>query len=309
MKKSRTLLLGWCASVAVQLMLLGCATDQAALRIGAFATGVGTCTDNVSQAFIEVEDVHSRAQTSGAIITFQTMQCDPDSIKPFLDPQEVEARMTILAGLKLYAEKLSEVMGNSQLDKFDEQTKAFGESLKKLNASDALKQHGLPHVSEKDLDIFTAAVDALGRWFIDWKRSKEVKAIITDMHPHVVRICELLGKDIGSKRTDKGLRFQVYKDFSDLIRNRSDWIWKDIKKFDAIQKRDEIAALVQLIRDRQTADRTLEGTYKVLSKLQETHQQLGKAFEDEAPNLEDRIRELVGEGKRISEYYKQLKDK
>jgi hypothetical protein len=300
------------ALLAVALIgLLGCVTPDAGKRIAAFSNATTLTTQNVTSAFDMVERNYYQMQVAKIVNKYDAEGFNPNSIQRFLEPEELDARITVLKGLQQYSEKLSVIMGNSQLSEFDKQTKNLGDYLTAMNSS-FVKQKILNKAPATDSEIqtFTTAVNALGHWFVEYKRQTSVKEIVNTMHPHVERICELLKKDIGFSPFDgtpdaRGLRGQLWNQYKEAMTAQDQFIIHS-KALDPITKREEIRKLAQLVPDQMQADIVLKSMQSALGTLTKTHSKLKDAFAKNAIELENLISQLFAEGQRIKDFYQGL---
>ena len=285
--------------------LWGCATQNAAKRIAAFSEATTLVTQNASDAFETVDRKYFDVQVARAVINYDK-GFDPHSIKPFLNPEELQVRLTVLKGLQRYSEKLSMIMGNEQLDKFDKQTQDLGASLTSIN-EDLVKKQILKvqPVDANEIRVFTTSVNTLGRWFIDYKRTKDVKVVIGDMQEPVSHICDLLIKDIGMTRDDPGLRNQLWNQYEQSMTAQDEFIQHS--NLDPLSKRDEIKALIQLAVEQKQADATFEGIETSLEKFKEAHAKLMEAFNERTSiEIDNLIAQLTAEGERVKDFYDRL---
>lgn len=293
------------------LFLAGCSSPSAAAprRIGGFAEGVRLTTQNVSSALEEVDQIHWHSQVDRAVLSWSKKPVSPWSLKPFLSPQEVAARTEVLEGLETYAAKLNEIMGTPALGEFDDTARAVGQGLLKLDAADALRvlpgEVGLG-VGADDLGPLGASVHMIGAWLVRGRREQDVKSAVVSMKPHVRTICELLAKDIGDVGSGSvgghGLRAQLAKDYKDLVTTRDAWIRS--AKLEPAQLRVELTALYTVARRAHDADDALRLAQRSLLTLVDAHDRLGAAFDNNAPELENVIGQLVADARKIRDSFK-----
>src|SRR3970282_748365 len=119
--------------ILVVVLFTGCATQHATERIVAFSEANKLTMQNIADAFDTVERKHYEMQVSRIVNDPESFQCDPSkrTIGHFLSPDEIQARMHVLEGIQKYAEKLAMIMGNKQVDQFDERTRDIGKNLTK----------------------------------------------------------------------------------------------------------------------------------------------------------------------------------
>jgi hypothetical protein len=153
-------------------------------------------------------------------------------------------------------------------------------------------------------------VNALGRWFIEYKREKGIKAEVAEMKPYLAKICELLSKDLGNppigNKPGQGLRGQLWKDYNDIIDRQCNFIDKYKIKLNPVQARDEIKTLLNLENEQKDADSTLAAIQKSLATLKEIHGQLEECFDKNKVEIDALIKKLSDEGKRVQQYYSSL---
>ncbi len=164
---------------------------------------------------------------------------------------------------------------------------------------------------EGDIKVFTTAVNAIGRWFIEYKRQKGVKESVKKMQPFVDKICALLAEDIGSSPADsgvqsKGLRDQLWRDYDGIIDRQCNFIEHGKGKLDPIQMRSELKVMLALEVEQKQADATLKAIQRSLDTLRETHNKLEECFDKNTVEIDSLISDLITEGKRIKEFYDTL---
>jgi hypothetical protein len=294
-----------------------CVSNLAAKRISEFADATTISTTNTATAFELVENSYVQTQVYRLVIEYDKpdAKIDLGSLgKPFLPPEALQPRLEVLRGIKLYAQKLSEIMGDTQLNQFDEQTKEFGQALMDLNKNEVLKKALEANVDEKDLKILATGVNALGSWFIEYKRQKGVQEVIQEMQTPIQDISAAFIKDIGDipdkqSKGGKGLRGQQWNEYDEIIRDQDLFIRKNINKFDPTIKREEVSKLLQLVREKRIADETLKATQQSLIQLVKAHNNLLQALDESNYDIDVLISQLTSEGKRIKTFYESLTTK
>lgn len=309
-KRSKSFLI----MIFVVVFFVGCASQHATERIIAFSEANKLAMQNIATAFDTVERKHYEMQVSRIVNDPESFQCDPSkrTVGHFLSPDELQARLQVLEGLQKYSEKLAVIMGNEQLDEFDERTRDFGENLTKIN-EDLVKKNILSKATfkEGDIKVFTTAVNAIGRWFIEYKRQKGIKESVKSMQPYIDKICTLLAEDIGSSSSDTsmqpgGLRDQLWRDYDDIIDRQCNFIEHGKGKLDPIQMRSEIKVMLALEVEQKQADATLKAIQQSLDTLRETHNKIEECFGKNTIEIDSLLSDLITEGKRIKEYYDTL---
>jgi len=289
---------------------------------------------NSIEAFHTVERKHTDMIAARILLNYDVKSnFNPNLIEPFLKPDELAAREEIFKALTAYATSLSVIMGNTQLDQFDLATKQFGLSLTGINRT-MVKDKYLTKspVSDDDVGIFTTAVNTLGRWFIDWRRDRDVKEQVKVMQKPVKDITRLISEDIGFPKQEveaghlkdadsgkgqskanngrpsegRGLRNELWNTYTNTLQSQDLFIRHNWDRLSPAERRSEIQKLVGLVTERTQADQTLLATKVSLGSLAAAHEQLVDEFENPSINFEARITELINEGKRINAYFDAL---
>ena len=289
------------------LFLTACVPSGIKKDLQAFSDGAATTITNTNDAFVMVDNNYYQVKVAQLVANYDEKGFNPGTVMRFLPSEELSIRLQTLQALKTYAEKLNEIMGDDKLKELDSETKSLGEGLLKLKGNDALK-NVVPN--DTSINILTSATDAIGHWFIDYKREKGVKDIVQDMNKPVQDICSLLVMDIGAlpDSTGKGgygLRAQLHNQYEDLLKAQDSFILHN-KGLDPRSRREEIARLPEIVRERDAADATLSATQKAIKKLAETHTELARAFDAPTPKLKTLVRQLGAEGNRIGQFYKAI---
>lgn len=311
--KNHFLLSGFAGILIVILFLSGCANQLAQKRIVAFSTALSIATTNTTDAFEIVDQKYYQTKVALLVVNYDTKGFKPDTEMHFLPGEDLAVREKVFEALHQYAQKLADIMSDKQLKDFDAETKAFGTSLHKLNDNPAFKEI-TGGVSETGINAFVTAVNTIGSFFVEYKRQKGVREIVTDMKKPIEDICDTLISDIGqpddvSGKGGHGLRAQAQLQYKEMLKSQDSFILQNKEKFDARTKAEEIAKLPAIFEEGQKVDLTLKSTRETLEKLKKTHNELVKAFDEECPTLENLISELIIEGKRVREFYRSLEKK
>ena len=296
----------------------GCSSNAtlASSRIADFATATQLAMQNTTTAFQTVELKHSEMIVARLSVDYETKGFNPKMVTRFLSPDELAARAQILTALKHYAEMLAVIMGNTQLEKFDAQTKQFGVALAHLN-QDLVKTQYLSKnasINDTEIGIFTTAVNTLGKWFVEWKRERTVREEISIMQPAIADIARLLREDIGTSRQEEeakaaGLRNELWNTYTDTIQTQDAFITHNWNVLTPNERREEIRKLTALVTERTESDATLAATRNMLQTLVATHQKLVNVFDKHTVELDGLVSQLISEGNRIKIFYDALSGK
>src|SRR6266498_2371301 len=214
--------------VAIVLLLCGahlaCVAPAVHTSVPQFANAVTLATENSKGAFQVVDQKYMEVEADALVVDYERTGFDPRKVKHLLTSDELQVRIDLLNALQQYAKTLSQVSSDSKLQEFDDQTKALGKNLQDLASTDAFKK--LVQTSGTQVNIATTAIDALGRWFIERKRQKELPNLIEAMQDPVKRTAELLEADIGNRPDDQGnggsgLRGQLWNEYMHAMLQQS----------------------------------------------------------------------------------------
>lgn len=312
--------------IAMSILLLisifitsACIPESAVKKITAFSTGMENTMTNTEKVFELIEELHLRRKREILANEYST---DPSAMRrfssaPFFSEEAFDQRMLVINGLKIYAANLKEVVGNEQLEEFDDSTKALGERLKALN-TDVVSRNIFRESSldATKISIFVTAVNTIGRWFIDYKREKVTRQAIREMNTAVNDACVLLAEDIGIKPNNDdgslkpgviGLREKVWRNYSDILRERDRYFQANGGSLGFSDKRKETYEIADILQERQDADDTLVAIKDALLAIPVAHRALEKAFDKEDSSLMFRISQVFEEAERIKKFYENLK--
>ncbi len=288
--------------------LAGCISRAVHSNVPQFADAVTLATENSKGAFQVVDQKYVEMEADTLVVDYEKTGFDPRRIRHLLTADELQVRVDLLNALQQYAKTLSQVSSDSKLQEFDDQTKAFGKNLQDLGGTAAFKR--LVQTSKTQVDIATAAIDALGRWFLERKRQKELPQLIEAMQDPVKKTAELLQADIGNRPDDQGnggsgLRAQLWNEYMQAMIQESAFIDHNKEQLGPLAKAQEIRKLPQLVDERAKADDALRQTSESMGKLVQAHNELLRAVQTKA-DLHTDISALISEGQRIKTFYESL---
>ncbi len=286
----------------------GCISPTVHKSVPQFAAAVTLTTENSKEAFQVVDLKYVDVEALRLVVNYDKSGFDPSKIHHLLSPDDLQVRLDLLDALQQYASTLADVSGDSKLQEFDGQTKAFGTSLQKLTSDPSFQK--LVSSTKTDLNIATTAVDALGRWFIERKRQKELPSLIGQMQGPVKATSDLLRADIGNRpgedgKGGNGLRAQLWNEYMQGMVQQSAFIDQNRDRLDPSAKSMEIRKLYQLVDERNRADDALRQTAESMSKLVTAHQEVLRAVQGKT-DLHADISALISEGQRIKTFYESL---
>jgi len=280
-------------------------------NVPAFANAVTLATENTKSAFDAVEQTYENVQAGRIVINYDTQGFHPKMVNRFLNPEDLQVRLTLLDALQRYASTLADVSGDENLDLFDDKTRALGSSLQSLTAKPAFGK--LISSPARDANVAATAVNALGRWFIERKRQKHLPQLIDEMQGPVKRIAEILEADIGSAPDERGqggngLRDQLWNEYTQALLQQVAFIDHNKDHLDPASKAAEISKLPALVRQRSLADQTLKQTQATLSELVDAHAALLRATKAKT-DVSTEFSVLLSEAQRIKSFYNSLQKK
>src|SRR5205809_2907479 len=276
--RTRYSALAW--AFCILAFAVGCISPAIHKNVPAFANAVTLATENTKSAFDVVEQQYENVQAERIVVNYDKQGFNPNMVKRFLDPEDLEVRLALLDALQQYASTLSDVSGDKQLDQFDDKTRALGSSLQALTGTAAFQK--LVTSSAMGANVATAAVNALGRWFIERKRQQKLPQLIGEMQEPVRKTAELLQADIGSAPDENGhgghgLRDQLWNEYTEAMMQQAAFVDQNNARMDPASKAEAIKNLPQLVRQRSLADQALKQTQATLSKLVDAHSALLRA--------------------------------
>jgi hypothetical protein len=286
----------------------GCVSPAVHKNVPQFANAVTLATQNSKAAFEIVDQKYVDISAGKLVIDYDANGFNPKNVHHLLKTEDLQVRLDVLTALQQYASTLSEVSSDSKLQEFDANTKALGTALQKITSEQPFKD--LVSKASFDANIATTAVNAIGRWFIEKKRQKELPQLIAQMQEPVKRVAELLKADIGDRPGDdgtggKGLRAVLWDAYMQSMIHQSTFINDNKSRLEPLVKAQEIRKLPQLVDERERADDALRHTAESLSRLVDAHEEILRAVRTKQ-DLHANISALISEGERIKEFYDSL---
>lgn len=288
------------------LLVAGCSVSPMVKKASDFATAATAASEDATNAYQLVEQVHYDAELERLVTDFGTAGFDLNSIQPFMKPEDMDVRTRLIKGLSEYAETLAAVAGDQPLTDMDTQAEAVGKSLRDLSTSDALASMvKKAKIDTTDLNLFTTAVDALGRAIINHKRSSELPALLKEAKGPIATICTLLQADIGDPETH-GLRNALKNDYLTEIEKQEKFI-KNNPTLGPLDKQAAIRAVVTLAKAARDSDKTLAATQKEFADLAKTNAALADTdTKKDSPAFKTMLSELVNDERELRGFYEKL---
>ena len=290
------------------LLGVGCISPAVHRGVPAFADAVVLATENSKSAFTVVEQRYEDVQAAKIVVNYEKNGFNPNTVTRFLEPEELETRLTLLDALQRYASTLAEVSSDQKLDEFDDKTRALGTAVQALTTTTAFQK--LANSSGTNTNIAVTAVTALGHWFIERKRQQHLPELIEQMQGPVRTTAELLRADIGSPPDSQGhgghgLRDQLWNEYTQALVQQIAFIDQNKEHMDPISRAAEIRKLPALVRQRSVADQTLRQTQSTLNELVDAHAELLVAAKSKA-SLHSAFDGLIVEAQRLKGFYDSL---
>lgn len=243
--------------VCAMLLVTGCISRAVHNNVPQFAEAVTLATQNSQAAFEVVDRKYVDIEANRLVLDYDRTGFDPSRVHHLLAPKDLQVRLELLNALQRYASTLSDVSSDSKLQEFDSKAKALGQSLQTLTQTAEFKR--MVKTTKTETDVAATAVDALGRWFIERKRQRELPKLIEQMQDPVMKTAELLETDIGNRPDDQGnqgngLRAELWNEYMQAMVQQSAFIDHNKGQLDPLSKAQEIRKLPQLVDERDRAD-------------------------------------------------------
>jgi hypothetical protein len=294
------------AALALGLSSTGCLSPLAK-HATAFSTATATVVDGSQDAYRAAMRLRLQEQAAASVYAYDT---DPTwspykNLTPLLSPAQLNARITVLDGLKAYADSLVNLTSGKPSQDLETAAQGVGTNLQGLNQSVATNFStlvpNLPVMSTANANAASTAVLALAEYLSARKVKQSLPKVTQDMNPNVTALCEWLNSDIGILRT------QADVDYQSLIIQLDQSIRHEGTAVSPYEHREEIHTLIDLADQQKANDELLARLQTALHTLALTHQALAAAAQGNNPeSISQKIAELQAAGKDLSNYYKSL---
>jgi hypothetical protein len=252
-------------------------------------------------------DLRVREETVAAVYAYdKNPQWSPyKDLTPLLTEDQLDARITVLDGLKAYAASLVELTSGKATPDQTAAATAAGSSLQGLNKSVATTFStaipNAPVMSDATANGISTAVLALAQYLSSRKVKGALPKVTQDMNPQVQTLCKLLEDDIVV------LRRQADVDYQQLATDQDGFIRHEGAALNPIQHREEVGKLVAIAVEQKANDALLTKLQSALTTLVLTHQALAAAAQGNNPeSLSQKIADLQAAGTDLGNYYKSL---
>jgi hypothetical protein len=292
-----------CSIILISL-LSGCVSSNPGPQVRKFADAVALTTTNAAEVFAEVQAGYVAEEISAtALLTNVTEVANVDlrSVKPFISPETIQARLVLLGGLQLYAAKLSLLLDNPAAAALDRQTTDFANELNEMdtNLVTSALLSSEPFTA-RDIDIFAAAWNAVAHWILTYEEDKQARLEIGRMKGPVDQMCGLLAKDL------LRLHGQFTAEYKQTRQNDSQAMLQSWPNLGPMERREELANLRQLTISIEKADATVAALQSAITNLAASHAMLDQLFTTNRISAIARIDAFSADAKRISSYYQSL---
>jgi len=283
------------------LLMCGCVSSKGPTQIKKFSDAVALTATNAKTAFETEENGYVEEEISRVALDTNILTWDPKLVHSFLRPEDIQARLDVLEVLKLYAAKLSLLVGNASTSNLDLATSKFGKAVNKIDTN--LVVIGLQSkepLTSGEINIFTTAFNAIANWIITRQEEKAAVLAIQTNRQNVADICRLLEKDL------KSLRPQLRETFKQTLKNDNDGMIHDWPTLTTAQKREAVCNEVRLVSEMQQCDSSLAALQSAITNLAAAHSSLDQLFTTNRLKASALIDQFSAEAQRISTYYNSL---
>ncbi len=299
-------LLSVAATLAVSLLTTGCLSPLAK-HATAFSEATATVIDGSEDAYRAAMRLRLQEQASASVYAY-----DKDStwspykdLTPLLTPAQLDARIKVLDGLKVYAETLVDLTSGKPSADLENAAEGVGTNLRGLNQTVATDFStaipNIPVMTAAQANQVSTAVLALGEYLISRKVKSSLPKVTQDMNPNIQTLCEVLNSDIVI------LRRQADVDYQTQIMQLDQSIRHEGSAVSPYEHRLEIRTLIELADQQKANDELLAKLQTALHTLAMTHQALAAAAQGNNPeSISQKIAELAAAGHDLNVYYKSL---
>jgi hypothetical protein len=296
------------AALVLCLITTGCSLAPIHKPAADFSDATTIVVDNSEDAYRAAIKLRHDEQVDAAVYAYdKNPHWSPyKDMQPLLTPEQLDARIIVLDGLKAYAASLVELTGKpTDNPALTAAAAAVGTNLQTLNQTVATGLStavpNAPVISTVAANGISTAVLALGDYLISRKVKNSLPKVIQQMDPNIKILCDLLNKDITI------LRRQAKDDYERLAQDQDAFIRHAGSELDPIQHRKEVGKLLDIAAQQQANDDLLAKLQDALLDLASTHQALVTAVQTkDAATFRQKVAELQAAGRDLGTYYKSL---
>jgi hypothetical protein len=297
-------------AVALCLALTGCSLSPLAKHAAAFSTAANQVITSSEDAYRAANQLRQDEQVAAAVYDYDkspTWSPYTDT-KPLLTADQLNARITVLNGLKAYADSLVQITGAQSSKDLNAAASGLGSNLKTLSStastSLATSVPGIPALTAAEANGVSTAIRTLGDYLIRRDVKRSLPAVTQQMNPVIQTLCKLLDSDITV------LRRQADVDYRTLIEEEDQFIRNPPAPLDPVEHRNEIGKLITLAGQQKANDELLAKLQTALQTLALTHQALAAAAQgDDQENIKQKIADLEAAGQSLASFYSSLPTK
>lgn len=296
--------------LALGILTVGCSLSPLAKHSAAFSTAATLVIDSSENAYRAANQLRQQEQVAAAVSDYdKNPRWSPyTDTKPLLTPEQLNARIAVLDGLKAYAASLVQITGSQSSKDLNTAASGVGSNLKSLSSTVAtdLKSSvpNAPVMTAEEANGVSTALRALGDYLIARKVKGSLPKVTQDMNANVKTLCELLNSDIVI------LRRQADVDYQTLIADQDQFIRHPATPLDPVEHRDEIGKLITWAAQQKANDDLLAKLQAALHTLALTHQALAAAAQGNDPeSIKQKIADLEAAGQSLATYYSSLSSK
>ena len=287
----------------------GCTVSLAPLakHTAAFSKATASIVDSSEDAYRSAIRLHHQEQVAKAAAAYNN---DPNWSPyaalgtPLLTPEQLDARITVLQALKVYAESLADLTNSKkQYAPVGVAAAAAGTNLQSL--STAAKPYlpklfpSISAMTDAEANGVSTAIAGIAGLLVNDEVQKSLKKTTQDMNPNVKALCGLLNSDV------KILRRQANVDYQTMLTDDNQLLTHN--QIDPLLRRNEVVKLLELADQQQANDALLDKLQKALVSLALTHDALAAAAQGNNPeSIKQHLADLINAGQELGNYYKSL---
>jgi hypothetical protein len=294
-------------ALAVGAAATGCTLSPLAKHTAAFATATNEVINSSEDAYRAANRLRQQEQVAAAVYDYdKNPRWSPyTDTKPLLTTQQLDARITVLDGLRAYAASLVQITGSQSSKDLNTAAAGVGANLGTLSATVstdlANSVPNVPTLSAAEANGVSTAVRALGDYLIAKRVKGSLPKVTQEMNPTIKTLCELLNSDVAV------LRRQADVDYQTLIEQEDQFIRHPATPLDPVEHRDEIGKLITLAGQQKANDELLAKLQAALHTLELTHQALAAAAQGNDPlTIRQKIADLEAAGQSLASFYSSL---